>query len=221
MSVVFFGFILTGFGPNFYFRRQFGGAPLPAYLHVHGLALTAWFAWLPLQSVLIRVGRPDLHRRLGIAGVTLGAIAILTGFAATLLMPARRIAAAGAAELTAATLQFWINVSLLISAATLLTLAVGLRRRPELHKRLIVATCFAMMPAPVAHVFGAGTPLVTATMIAIFLSLVAFDLGMDRRVRPVTWLIPLGAFGFSGLCVRLLAPSPLGQLIVARLAGLG
>lgn len=221
LSVVFFGFIVAGFGPTFYFRTLTGAEPLPAYLFIHGVILTAWFGWLPIQSLLIRANRRALHRRLGVAGALVGYAAFATGVVATLNMPMRQLALNGADDMAAMTIQFWIDVGIVVAFGALLTAALLLRRRPEFHKRLMLGAYITMMPAPVAHVFGAGHLLIPTVMLALFATPVVFDLVRRRRVHAASWAAPIVAFGAAGLCVRLVAPTTFGQTAVSLLAGLG
>jgi len=51
------------------FNADRHGATLPAYLYMHGLALTAWFSLAVAQAALVAARRTPLHRKLGVAGL--------------------------------------------------------------------------------------------------------------------------------------------------------
>ena len=68
MSVVMFAIVLSGFAPTLYLRPVFKPVPVPGYPYIHGIALTSWFVWFFMQTLLIQSRRTALHRRLGVAG---------------------------------------------------------------------------------------------------------------------------------------------------------
>lgn len=60
--------ILLGFG-NTYGAKLVGGVPVvPGLIHIHALAFACWLILLIAQVELVRRGRIDLHRRLGVVG---------------------------------------------------------------------------------------------------------------------------------------------------------
>ncbi len=69
LSAMMLLIVLVGFSPTFFLHRLFGEAPLPTYLHVHGVILTAWFCLAFAQTCLIATGRMAAHRRIGVASV--------------------------------------------------------------------------------------------------------------------------------------------------------
>src|SRR5512141_447358 len=76
--------VLVGFSPSLYLRVFFPVPPIPTYLHLHGAVLTSWFAWLCLQASLIQVGKPAVHRQLGVIGAVIGVAVIGAALLATL-----------------------------------------------------------------------------------------------------------------------------------------
>ena len=61
MSSLLVVLVFLGFAPTYYLRPVTAG-PIPAYLHVHGAAMTAWFLLLLVQTALIATRRRAIHR---------------------------------------------------------------------------------------------------------------------------------------------------------------
>ena len=80
--------VLIGFSPTFYLRAIFDVPAIPLYVYAHGVAMTAWFIWLCVQTTVAYSGRIALHRRLGTIGITLGVLVVFSGaFTAMKLAP--------------------------------------------------------------------------------------------------------------------------------------
>ena len=89
MSAALLAILLIGFAPTLYFRVIFDPPPIPFYLHLHGVVVTSWFVWVVFQSSLVNVGRPDVHRRVGMAGFLIALGVLIMGPMATLRSVAR------------------------------------------------------------------------------------------------------------------------------------
>src|SRR5215216_377146 len=68
--------VFLGFAPTYYMRPANAG-PIPAFLHIHGAAMTAWYVLLLVQTTLIAMRRRAVHRRLGVAGAIIAAVIVL------------------------------------------------------------------------------------------------------------------------------------------------
>ena len=71
--------VLVGFGPSYYFRTLTDAPPLRLAVHAHGLVFSAWIALFLVQSLLIRTGRPAVHRRLGVFGAGVAVLLVAVG----------------------------------------------------------------------------------------------------------------------------------------------
>jgi hypothetical protein len=60
--------VFVGFAPSFYLRGYFQSPPLPTLWVMHGVAFSTWMVLVLTQSLLVRAGQVQVHRRLGIAG---------------------------------------------------------------------------------------------------------------------------------------------------------
>jgi hypothetical protein len=66
MAALLLATVLVGFAPSFFLRAYFGTPPLPMYLQLHGVVLTAWFLLFFVQTSLIASHKPSSpigHRR--------------------------------------------------------------------------------------------------------------------------------------------------------------
>lgn len=86
--------VWVGFSRSDFLRVLFTVPPLTPTLHAHGFVLALWLALFIVQATLIAGGRRHAHRTPGVAGV-LGAIAVLTSYAAAFETAARAQARRG------------------------------------------------------------------------------------------------------------------------------
>lgn len=187
--------IALGFGPSFYLRPWFKSTPLPAHLLVHGIVMSAWFALFLVQALMVRTRRIEVHRRLGWAGVALAGAVILTGIQVNLeLIPGAL--ARGAISRPEDGVGFALgSMSSLLPFAVLVGLAVGWRRRPGVHKRLMF-WAFAWMLGPAlasSRPLGQALDQLVAPHLPFFpfdliwlLALMAYDWKTERRIHAAT-----------------------------------
>lgn len=71
--------ILMGFVPEIIEHARGLKPPFPIIVHVHGVIFVGWLLLLTVQLLLIRAGRADLHRTLGIVGAMLAGGMIVVG----------------------------------------------------------------------------------------------------------------------------------------------
>lgn len=146
MALLVAAIVAFGFGRNAAARLA---RPLPWLVHVHAAVFALWVALFALQAWLVRSGRVDLHRAIGRCAGWLGASMPVLGLATALVMTARELdpGQTGAPDLA-------IPINDMLTFGTAFGLALHWRRRPELHRRLmLLATCaltvaaFARFPA--------------------------------------------------------------------------
>ncbi len=201
--------VVLGFAPSFYLRPFLArhlsvppiarlGASLPLVV-THGLAFTTWMALLLAQTGLVRTRRVALHRRLGVLAAAWAALIVIV----TVAMAAeigRTLNTPGLPGNVIAQVNFLTLGSLaeILIFGSLLGLAVGLRRRPAVHRRLtILATVSMTQPATgrIAGILlaqlvpGLGLPwgaIGTGMSIAFVVAIALHDLLTLRRVHPAT-----------------------------------
>ena len=228
MALVMLGFVVVGFMRSFFLRPLFDTYDVPGYVLVHGGFMTLWFVWYVVQTGLAARGRVDLERRMGVSGVVVGVLTIISGGVAGFGTVTRnRLAGRDIeAELAHFSDVVWSNMSSVVVFACFFALALCLRRRPESHMRLmLLATMSLMGPAlsrmwvlPIIDVWP-GVELNTLVfyyggMAALPLALVVHDVMTTRRLHPVTLLGVPGLFASLQLVSSVVPATELGRAII-------
>jgi hypothetical protein len=173
----------VGFGPTYFFKPVVQSPPLRPLAHVHALLFTSWIVLLLVQTTLVSVRRTDVHQKLGWIGVALAVLMVPVG-----AMLAIDSAGHGLAPPAMDPLTFMaIPLGALVLFTGFLTGAIAMRRRPALHKRLmLLATISIITPAIARFGFIGFRPLIALGLTGLFvLAAIANDWRTDRRVHPV------------------------------------
>jgi hypothetical protein len=208
MSALFLAVAVSGFLPSFYLRQwlwpdvfngQRHGATLPAHLYLHGIALTAWFVVAFAQAALVAVRRTPIHRRLGVAGVCIAVAVVVTSLITTAVRDVSVLADQPRRSLpqllTVATFAFCVTAGAL------------LRRKPALHKRLMLLASIAVVGPSISRLMSnlgvERFSLVSGTaVLAMLASVPVRDLVTLRRVHRGTvigLLLVVSGFGVAYL----------------------
>src|SRR5688572_2627957 len=189
MSSLLIVFVFLGFAPTYYLRPVSAG-PIPAYLHVHGAAMTAWFLLLLVQTALIATRRRAVHRRLGIAGAFVGVVIVLLNPLVVVWSVPHLMADNNSTELTA--LIVIADLLLVGIFAVLVGLAIRWRRYPETHSRMLVLASLAVSGPALGRLSLslAGTPLPGIIALMMLPLVVVFH---DRVLMK--WVHPASAWG--------------------------
>lgn len=159
----------------------------PVLLWVHGIVFSAWVAFYILQSALVRIRKVKLHRTLGWAGAALGVAVIVVGFRVPVVMARFAISNLNRkADDAGAFLA--IPFLDMVTFTICFGLAVLWRKKPELHRRLmLVATC-----ALTAAAFGRMNSLHAIPALGFYFGVDALillgtvrDLVVNRRIHAV------------------------------------
>jgi hypothetical protein len=178
--------VLVGFSPSFYLRTWFNGPPLSTVLYVHGTLMTAWYVLFAAQVLLVSSGRVDLHRRLGIL-VAITAAALVPAGVATAIAFIRRAAGNADDSALAALIAGYQFVALTLFTVLVVT-ALVLRRRSDIHKRLMTVASLSLLGPPLARMTSDQVALLLNY--ALVLLPIAIDTWRHRRLHP--------AFGWAG-----------------------
>jgi len=148
MAVAFLFIVFAGFARTYYLRPYFGTPQLTPLLHLHGLIFTSWIVLLLAQTLLIAAKRTAVHRRLGWAGAALAVLMILVGTTTAVVR-----AKAGAAPAGAVSPLAFLTIPLgdMLVFALLIGAGFYYRRKPDVHKRLMLLATIAILPAAVAR----------------------------------------------------------------------
>jgi hypothetical protein len=188
MSVAFLFIVFAGFARTYYLRPYFGTPQLTPLLHLHGLIFTSWIVLLLTQTVLVAAKRTAVHRRLGWAGAALALLMILVG-TTTALVRAKVIEVPPGSPSPLAFLTIPLGDMLVF--ALLIGAGFYYRRRPDVHKRLMLLATIAILPAAVARLpfdfIQQVGPLAFFGLPDLFvLVLLLYDLGTRGRPHRAT-----------------------------------
>jgi len=216
--------VLAGFARTFFARSQLGTldllgtTELPVHLHVHGIILTAWFVLFLAQTLLVATRRTAVHRRLGIAGIVLAALVVVSG----LITVAESVPRATLAKLPVEGLGPVVfgNTATLAAFAICFLRGVLSRSDPAVHRRMMAiasASITVQAGTRVGELFGLSPfALGLPTLVAFLLAIVAYDLAAERRVHPATmWGCIVAIVCFATFAI--LGNSPFGDAIVELL----
>jgi hypothetical protein len=166
----------VGFSPTFYLRAF--TEPLPTSLIVHGVLNSAWVLLFLVQALLISTHRPRWHMALGRGSAFLLILMIPAGFHVVLAKTAAGLKSIDEAgfNLTGLTLAFTFAVA-----------GLATRRRPFVHKRLMLFATLALTIAAAdrfALVFGLEGVRIFRKLLAVApaIALVGYDVLFLRRI---------------------------------------
>ena len=194
-----------GFAQTYWLQLVAGTFVGPPLLHIHGVLFSAWTLLLLAQALLIANRRQDLHRAMGLVGISLATAMVVIGLAAAIHTLQLGLAA-GYGDRSRAFLI--LPVSAISLFACFIVAAIANIRRPEAHKRLILLATISLLQAAMGRVFfalvtgggpglrpglGAPPPLIIGLVPSLLLELlivvgIVYDWRIRGRPHPV-WLI--------------------------------
>jgi len=170
-------------------------AALSVLAAAHGIVFLAWLLLFLIQSRLIATRHVAWHRRLGLASIVILALMIPLGYTTTIALVRRGYDLSGDLRIDhdpAYGAVFPLANLLIFSELAIAALVY--RRRPEIHKRLMLFANIELMPAPLAHLIGHTPWLASLPAVIVMVPITAFvaasvarDLLVARRVHPLTW----------------------------------
>jgi hypothetical protein len=179
-ALAFLATALAGFSRTYFLNTVCRGPALTPLLHVHALMGTAWLVLLVAQTSLVSAGRVDLHMKLGIAGALVAAAFVPLG-----IMVPLEMARQGA--LAPERLVFLIfPFTQVLMFGGVIGAALWNRKRPEIHKRLMmVGTAIMITPALARLLLLVPLPEGPRPVVALVLSTAFLAAGMlhDWRTR--------------------------------------
>jgi hypothetical protein len=155
---------VAGFAPSIVDQSR-RNASLTPIVGAHGIVAATWLLLFLLQSLLVATGRTAVHRRLGRVGpvlaatmIVLGVLMLLDGGGGSDLSGdlTRALVPPGAPQLSPeeAAAGILFPLSGFLSFGALATAGWWYRRRPEIHKRLMLFALFPLVGEPVIHLIG-------------------------------------------------------------------
>ncbi len=210
MAVSLLLLLVAGFIPTLFLRGAFEVPPIPGYLHVHGALMTSWFVWIVVQTSLIAQSRTDVHRRIGLFGLLIGAGVVVGGLMATLNVVSRLVEMGVDLDelMFFASWVVWGNFASLVAFSIFVGTAIVFRTKPETHKRLMLLATLSIIGPVLARI--ALWPIfaswideisfVTAGSLILLAVVVVHDVVKNSRVQRVT------AVGASYAVANVFAP---------------
>ncbi|MDQ1728951.1 MAG: hypothetical protein QOD33_1076 [Pyrinomonadaceae bacterium] len=192
MSIAAVITVFAGFGPTYYLRPFYTTAPLMPLLHLHGLVFTSWLLLFVTQTTLVAAHRTDVHRRLGILGGVIAVLMILVGFATAVIR-----AQQGATPVPGISPLAFLVVPLgdISVFAILVGASFYYRRRPDVHKRLMMLATISILAAAIARlpfaIMKAGPPAFFGLTDLFVIACVLYDLVTLKRIHRTTALASL------------------------------
>lgn len=138
--------VLSGFGVDSVRHVSAHGLDYPWIVHVHALVFVSWLLLFTAQVGFIRGGRPDLHRRLGAAGVALAAIMVVLGPATALIVDGTAYARTGETPEFLA-----VQLTDILGFAVLTGAGLAFRNQAAAHKRLMILGLLSISDAGFAR----------------------------------------------------------------------
>lgn len=177
---------VVGFWPTYFGLLAEGAPGLPLLIHLHAAAFVLWLLLFLAQAVLAASGHVALHIRLGPWAMAWAIVIVLMGVLVSSAGFGRRLAAGDIARA-----QQWLFGEVRDLACLVPFLVAGwrYRRRPEVHKRLmLVATTIMLLPAVTRMAFlGGPVPLWKFMLVwplPVYLAM-AHDAVKSKTVHPV------------------------------------
>jgi hypothetical protein len=192
MSIAALGTVFAGFAPTYYLRPYFNTAPLMPLLHVHGIVFTSWLVLFLIQTTLVAAHRTDIHRRLGILGGVIATLMILIGASTAVIR-----ASQGATPVPGVSSLSFLVVPLGDISVFAILVGAGFyyRRRPDVHKRLMLLATVSILAAAIARlpfaIMQAGPPAFFGITDLFVLACILYDLITLKRVHRATALAAL------------------------------
>jgi hypothetical protein len=187
VSLLVVATVLAGFAPSFY-AIAVDGRPRPWIMHVHGAVYLGWLALLVCQTVLAARGKIAMHRRIGTLGIYYALVVFLLGVTVSFVAPAAHVRA-GEWTLDRAVTFLTIPLGDMVLFSSFFGAAIAYRSRPEVHKRLVLLACVAIMFAGAFRLdYALNLPAQLAVWYLPVVAGMAYDLHKSRRVHPVYWI---------------------------------
>ncbi|MBI4886163.1 MAG: hypothetical protein HY824_03640 [Acidobacteria bacterium] len=184
VSLLMTAMVIVGFWPTYFGPVLRGDGERPWVFHLHGAVFIGWMGLLVTQVALVSSGRTRLHRTLGTLGIGYGAMVLAIGLLITFYAPAMHMAS-GAWDINAAASFLLLPLADMVLFAGFFGAAIAYRRRPEVHKRLMLLATIALMFAAVSRRIPYDAPWAFLLVwLAPLGAAMAYDWRTRRGVHP-------------------------------------
>jgi len=172
--------VVVGFWPSYVGPLLARAVDRSAVIHFHAAVFVGWLALFAAQAALAATGQVRRHMQVGRLGVPYGVLVIVMGLITTLYQYAGRIRADG----LEASLEYptWPLIDMAIFAP-FFAAAIVYRRKPEIHKRLMLVAATTLLVAAAGRMPVSPSVFRLVWFSPILLGM-AYDLVTRRRVSP-------------------------------------
>ena len=187
MSVIAALTVFAGFSRTYFLKGYFGTKPLTLFFHLHGAVFTGWIVLFVVQSALVRAGRTDIHRQLGIAGALLVPVMVVIGVMAATGSARRGFTPPNGPP---PLVFFVIPMMDLVVFSSLVATALWFRRLPDVHKRLMLLATISILTPAIARLPGvaaAGPPAFLGLTDLFIVICMVYDKVARGRVHRAFW----------------------------------
>jgi len=195
--------VVLGFSPTYFGPLVAGVVDKQFVVHVHGAVFSGWMVLFTAQAILPGLGRVDLHKKLGRFAIGYAVLLIVIGLVTTFNQFTNNIAAdqTGVAER-----QLLAPLSDMIVFPIFFAAAIAYRRKPEIHKRLMLVATVMLLVAAVGRMTFLGSPPPLLLRLAVWLAPIylamAYDFFTRRLIHPV-YLIGIAVLSVVALRGRI------------------
>ena len=187
LSVLVTTIAFVGFWPTYFGPLLAGTVDKLPVIHVHAAIYVGWLAIFIAQATFAATRRMDLHVRLGNIGIGYGVLVIVMGVTVAISMFAVRVHAGNIEE---AQMRLVAPLLDMVFFAPLFAAAVRFRRKPEIHKRLMIVATTVLLVAAVGRMSFVGRPW---PLLLVWGSPLLLGAAYDIvRRRAVPWIYLLG-----------------------------
>lgn len=189
-----------GFWPQYFRPLLTGSVEKDTIIHIHVTVYVGWLALFIFQCFLVAAGKIALHRRVGKFGLIYGCGVVIVGIVTAVIRFAVRLEESGI-EQVQHTAIFPFTDMVLFSA--FFGAAAYYRKRPELHKRLMVVSASSILIASTGRFTGAlgvDGALFHLVNLMLWLSPVLLAMGYDivrHQTIHAVYLIGGGVIAIS------------------------
>ncbi len=168
-----YAIVLAGFWP--YYRALPGGTGASGVVHLHAAVFSGWMLLLLAQVILVLRGRVGTHRRLGRLGIGYAVLLLVLGAAVTVVTSVQGVVEGrDAFDDVAAFLLLPLGDLVLFGG--FFSAGIALRRRRELHSRLMLLAAVALIFPGAARLAGNHGAL---AVLAVWLLPLGLAIGRD------------------------------------------
>ena len=167
-------------------------------IHFHAAIYSGWVLLFIAQIVFAYTGRLPLHRRLGKIGIGYGVVIIIVGVATALSRFTSRVELAilEQAELPLAPIG---PLTDMIVFPIFFGAAIAYRKRPEIHKRLMIVATTILLIAAVGRMTFLGDPVPLLIFLPIWYLPILIAMGHDYMTKRLVH--PAYVAGLIGLFI--------------------